>query len=215
MNKTITIIFVVGLPVVIIGVGVGVAHATGELKDAFVPALTAALVWVTAFYAVATGQIMEASKKQVEASERQVEASKKQVEASERQVAIMLESQFNAAAPVVTLETDLNTPGVVKIYSLNAGKGPALNFRCWIEDTEHPELRVASKAVFKKVIPVTSIDNTLLHGIAVPQEYRLGVGYIRAQYESIFGKTYESCLMFPTDKSPQLEWSAAQEVIKL
>ena len=208
MNKTITIIFVVGLPVVIIGVGVGVAHATGELKDAFVPALTAALVWVTAFYAVATGQIMEASKKQVE-------ASKKQVEASERQVAIMLESQFNAAAPVVTLETDLNTPGVVKIYSLNAGKGPALNFRCWIEDTEHPELRVASKAVFKKVIPVTSIDNTLLHGIAVPQEYRLGVGYIRAQYESIFGKTYESCLMFPTDKSPQLEWSAAQEVIKL
>ena len=208
MNKTITIIFVVGLPVVIIGVGVGVACATGELKDAFVPALTAALVWVTAFYAVATGQIMEASKKQVEASERQVEAS-------ERQVAIMLESQFNAAAPVVTLETDLNTPGVVKIYSLNAGKGPALNFRCWIEDTEHPELRVASKAVFKKVIPVTSIDNMLLHGIAVPQEYRLGVGYIRAQYESIFDKTYESCLMFPANSSPQLEWGEAKEVIRL
>jgi len=194
MNRTIAIIFVVGLIVVIVGVGVAVARATGEIKDAFVPALTAALVWVTAFYAIATGEIMKASKEQA---------------------AVMLQSQLNAAAPVVTLEANLSGPGVVRIYSLNAGKGPALNFRCWIEDPEHPELRVVSKAVLENVIPAISSGDKQLHGIAVPQEYRLGLGYIRAQYESIFGKTYESCLMFPANVSPQFEWGEAQEVIRL
>lgn len=203
MNKTITIVFVVGLLVVTIGVGVGVGIATGEIEDAFVPALTAALVWVTAFYAVATGQIME--------------TSKKQVEASEKQAAIMLESQLNAGAPVVTLEADLSDPYMIRIYLLNTGKGPTLNFRCWIEDPEHPELRVVSRAILENVIPVISSGYTYTewHSIPVPERYTLRLGYIRAQYESIFGKTYESCLMFPTDKSPQLEWSAAQEVIKL
>lgn len=207
MNRTITIVFVVGLLVVTIGVGVGVSIATGEIKDAFVPALTAALVWVTAFYAVATGQIME--------------TSKKQVEASERQAAIMLESQLNAAAPVVTFEADLGDPYHVRIYLFNTGKGPALNFRCWIEDPEHPELRVVSRAILENVIPVTSSSSTHWHSIPVPEGYRwgtgytLGTGYIRAQYESIFGKTYESCLIFPKDKSAQLEWSEAKEVIKL
>jgi len=206
MNRTIVIILVIGLILVPIGVGVAVARATGEIKDAFVPALTAALVWVTAFYAVATGQIME--------------SSKRQVKASERQAAIMLESQLNAAAPVVTFEADLSDPYMIRIYLLNTGKGPALNFRCWIEDPEHPELRVVSRAILENVIPVISGSYTYTewHTIPVPERYTLRLGrsgYIRAQYESIFGKTYESCLMFPTDKSPQLEWGAAQEVIKL
>lgn len=207
MNRTITIIFIVGLIVVIVGVGVAVTMATGDIKDAFVPALTAALVWVTAFYAVATSEIMK--------------SSKRQVEASERQAAIMLESQLNAAAPVVTFEADLGDPYHVKIYLFNTGKGPALNFRCWIEDSEHPELRVVSRAILENVIPVTSSSSTHWNSIPVPEGYRwgtgytLGTGYIRAQYESIFGKTYESCLIFPKDKSAQLEWGEAQEVIRL
>jgi hypothetical protein len=35
------------------------------------------------------------------------------------------------------------------------------------------------------------------------------------QYESIFGKTYESCIMLPEDVSPQLGWGEAQEIVRI
>lgn len=196
MTKKLNVVLVIGLIVVIIGVGVGVTRATGELKDAYVPALTAALVWITAFYAIATAEIMRAAN---------------------RQATIMLNSQFNAAAPVVTLEANQSNPGFIRVYYLNAGKGPALNFRCWIEDPDHSELRVSDKAILQTIIPVISSPDKRSHDIHIEEyeEYKLGLGYVRAQYESVFGRTYESCLMFPENVSPQLEWGEAREVIRL
>ncbi|MFH1381546.1 MAG: hypothetical protein ABIH70_01485 [Chloroflexota bacterium] len=203
MNKAWTIIFVVGLLIVTVGVGVAVARATGDMKDAYVPALTAALVWVTAFYAVSTASILEATNQGVAIAEQQAE--------------IMLNSQFNAAAPVTTLEANQENPGFIRIIYMNAGKGPALNFRCWIENPEHSELKARGKAILQMVIPVALTDDKRYSDIALTDSYKVGMSqsYIRAQYESIFGKTYESRLMFPANVSPQLEWGEAKEIIRL
>ena len=132
-----------------------------------------------------------------------------------QQTQIMLNSQFNAAAPVISLEANQSNPGFIRVYFLNVGKGPAFNFRCWVEDPEHPELRVTDQALLRTILPEDPSNSKQYSDIKITGEYKLGVGYIRAQYESIFGKTYESSLMFPSNVSPQLEWGEAQEIVRI
>lgn len=184
-------IFVAGILVVIVAVGVTVGTRVG-LEHAFLAALTAALVWVTAFYAYMTSQISRATNQSVTTANRQAE--------------IMLNSEYNAAAPVIELNAAQNDVTKIRIYWNNIGKGPALNFRCWIEDEEHHELRARNKAVLRTA--VATGDGSYL---AIDTEiggYKLGVGvgYVRAQYQSIFRQTYESSLHFPTNVAPQLEY---------
>ncbi len=126
----------------------------------------------------------------------------------------MVEQHVNSAAPVITLEVvrQKDTPCELEIDLgwLNIGKGPALNFRCWIEDPEHPELRVRQRAICRTAVEVALSDKLFAGTIhtGIPG-YKLGIGYVRAQYESIFGRTYESCLFFPTNTAPELKYGEA------
>lgn len=137
----------------------------------------------------------------------------------------MGEQQVNSVAPVITLEagrhievveerSELALKGYIEVEKINIrvayvniGKGPALNFRCWIEDPEYPELRTLGKAICQTAVEITLTD--VAHDGIIKTEmsgYYLGRGYIRAQYESIFGITYESCLFFPTNAAPELKY---------
>ena len=40
-------------------------------------------------------------------------------------------------------------------------------------------------------------------------EYKLGVGHVRAQYESVFKITYESRLFFSENATPELKYGEA------
>ncbi len=126
------------------------------------------------------------------------------VKAANRQAEIMLNAEYNAAAPVVKLEVEGR--GQIKVTCENIGKGPALNLRCWVEDKEHPELRedkVFSTAVAAGEPYVSFISADIDTGI---KDYMLRVGCVMAQYESIFKKTYESSLLLSTDADPQLTY---------
>ena len=195
MTKRQLVIFVAGVLVVTVMVGVSVGAKVG-LEQAFQAALTAALVYVTATYVFITSQVITVSRQQAK---------------------IMEEDQLNSAAPVLMLdvsskEKPAGSEVEINVGWMNIGKGPALNFRCWIEDPEHPELRVRQKAICHTAIEVALNDvmseKTIHTGIP---GYRLGVGYIRAQYESIFKKTYESCLFFPTNAAPELKYGKARD----
>ena len=197
MTRLELVIFIVCLLLVIAGAGVSVGSCVG-LEQAFMAALTAALVYVTATYAFFTFRI---------------------VRISDRQARIMSEAQVNSAAPVVMLEASYNEEpsGVaISVSWKNIGKGPALNFRCWVEDGEHPDLRVPRKAICRTAIEV-ALSESMPTGFIYTEipGYRLGVGYIRAQYESIFNRTYESCLLYSENAAPELKYGEATERIIL
>lgn len=196
MSRGQLVVFLVGLPMTIVGVGVTVGITVG-LEQGFQVALTAALVYVTATYVVLTSQVLTVSKQQAE---------------------IMKEGQLNSAAPVVMLdvissrEHPIFNEVEIDVGLMNIGKGPALNFRCWIEDPEHPELRAPQKAICYTAIGVALSDIVSERTIRTRiSGYKLGMGYVRAQYESIFKKTYESCLFFPTNAAPELKYGAAKD----
>jgi len=197
MTRLELVIFAVCLLLVIAGVGVSVGLWVG-LEQAFMAALTAALVYVTAAYAFFTFRI---------------------VKISDKQASIMSEAQVNSAAPVVMLEASYNegtSETEIAVSWKNIGKGPALNFRCWVEDKECPDLRVPRKAICRTAVEVALSENMctgLIH-TEIPG-YRLGVGYIRAQYESIFNRTYESCLLYFENAAPELKYGEATERIIL
>jgi hypothetical protein len=149
------------------------------------------LVCVTIYYAVQTRKMAKEMKKQAE---------------------IALNGQFNAVAPVIELDGEGRK--IIWIGWRNVGTGPALNFRCWIEDEEHPELRNVKKAVCLRAIAAS--DDAKKQNIDTEiADYRLGIGYVRAQYESILGKTYESCLFFPGNAAPELKYGEAKEIVIL
>lgn len=187
-------IFLVGIISVIVAVGVNVARQVG-LEQAFQAALTAALVYVTATYVYLTSQVVSVTKQQTE---------------------IMNNQQLNSAAPVMMLTLGRIRPSgnevEINVGWINIGKGPALNFRCWIEDPEHPELRVRSKAICRTAVEVALSDvvpEATIH-TGIP-EYVLGLGHIRAQYESMFKVTYESRLFFAEDAAPELKYGEAKK----
>jgi ABC-type multidrug transport system fused ATPase/permease subunit len=189
-----TVLFIVIALISIIGVGVLIAISTKSLANGFIPALTLSLVWVTAYYAFVTAKIMEINDKQAN---------------------IALEAQFSSAVPIISLRvTPSPYPAVNQIIvtTYNMGKGPALNFRCWIEDSEYPSLKRKDNIVYDTAIPIDTHRN---YDIDIPsKEYTLCNGYIRAQYESVFGITYESTLIFPQNTASQLEWVKAKEVLR-
>ena len=108
MTKRQLTIFLIGIISVIVAVGVSVAIKVG-LEQAFLAALTAALVYVTATYVYLTSQVVSASKQQTE---------------------IMNNQQLNSAAPVMSLAT-YKAPlpwegdtGEIGVVCANIGKGP-------------------------------------------------------------------------------------------
>ena len=87
-----------------------------------------------------------------------------------------------------------------------------LNFRCWIEDPEHPEFRVKDKAICRTAVEVALSEGPNLCTIHTRiGGYSLGRGYIRAQYESVFGLTYESSLLFPENAAPEFKYGKAKK----
>ncbi len=138
--------------------------------------------------------------------------AKRMAKEAKKQAEIMLNAQFNAVAPVI--ELDAGGTKTIRIGWQNVGVASALNFRCWIEDEEYPELRNVRKAVHRTVVALSGegreqdIDTEI-------EGYTLGIGYVRAQYESILGKTYESCLLFPANAAPELKYGEAKEIIIL
>ena len=182
-------IFLIGILIIIVAAAYIAAYVAGYYpgkEQVVLAALTAALVFVTATYVYLTSKAVEASNKQAE---------------------IMLNAEYNAAAPVIKLEA--GGTGDISIAWENVGKGPALNFQCWIEDEEHAELRAGKKVKFHTAIAAGESGLDTIH--MEIQGYKLGVGYVRARYQSVFGKTYESCLIFSTDPAPELKYGEAKE----
>lgn len=193
MTRRRLIIFLASIGATIVAVGVNVQMRVGP-AEAYDAALTAALVGVTAIYVVLTSRV---------------------VTISQEQTRIMQEQQRNNAAPVVKLScTESRGANEVEINVgwMNIGKGPALNFRCWIEDAEHPELRAPDKAICRTAVEVALSDvisPAIIH-TGIP-DYKLGAGYIRAQYESVFKITYESCLFPPENAAPELRYREVEK----
>lgn len=79
-----------------------------QLAPAYSLILSAALVAVTAVYVYLTSRTVNASNRQAE---------------------IMLNAEFNAAAPVIKLHAG-TSGSTVNVDFQNVGKGPALNFKC-------------------------------------------------------------------------------------
>ena len=214
MSRMGTGIAVAGLVVVTIAVAVLAAKGTGKLADAFIPGLTAALVWVTGYYAIATAKLLEATN-------RGVQVAAQQANTVSTQTQIMLNAEYNAAAPVVSLQANVNlqeNETEVTVIFNNIGKGPALNFRCWIEDPNHQELRSHKRSIFRTALENSGRISTEGHINIDIRDYRLGSGFLKAQYESVFGKTYESRLMYPANVEPQLEYGEVKdekEIIRL
>lgn len=160
---------------------------TGEAINVF---LIGALVLVTAIYARETTVVAKATREQAE---------------------LLRQQQHNAVAPVIELEAASIGIEEVNVGFSNIGLGPALNFRCWIEDEQYPRLRTAHKGIFRYALGRGDTgQRTIATGIG---GYKLGVGYIRAQYEDVFGRTYESCLIFPANALPELKYGIAKDKI--
>lgn len=185
MTKQQWLNFVIGIGATIALVG-GLVGSFIGLEQAFVAGITAGLVYVTAFYVYLTSQTVKASNKQAE---------------------IMLNAEYNAAAPVIRLAT--SGTGDISIDWENVGKGPALNFQCWIEGEEHAELRIGKKVRFHTVIAAGESGHDTIY--TEIKGYKLGVGYIKARYQSVFRKTYESCLIFSSDPAPEFKYGEAKE----
>ncbi|MFQ5924841.1 MAG: hypothetical protein ACE5IE_02460 [Dehalococcoidia bacterium] len=151
------------------------------------------LVIVTGIYAWRTFAISKGTEKQAEASTKMAEE--------------MREQRHDAVRPVVRIEAQDSRK--INISCTNVGTGPALNLRCWIEDKEHPEWRDRTKALCLSALAgrgehrAVKVD-TQIEGYTV-HEGR-GYGYLRAQYEDVFGKPYESRLISSTNAAPELQY---------
>ena len=159
------IALILGIPLVICAVGVSVGYQVG-LEQAFQAGLTAALVFVTAYYAYSTRRILDATKEQSTIATKQAE--------------IMLEGQFQAEAPVMKLRTENATN--IRIEVENIGKGPALNVKCWIDDPQQLDLQ--NNQLCWAAIAVGGNHHRFID--TEIEGYSLKKGCVRAQYESIF-----------------------------
>lgn len=133
---------------------------------------------------------------------------------TDRMAGHMRQQQSNAVAPVIELDAD--GIGNIMVGFCNIGVGPALNFRCWIEDEQYPNLRTAHKCISRRAVAVSldrvGISQAIWTGI---NGYKLGQGYLRAQYEDVFGQTYESCLIISENALSELKYGRAKEKIVL
>ena len=183
MRKWITPIFLsIGFVAVIAIVAVSVNYYVGDTQAAEA-GITAALVYVTGVYVFLTWRHTE----------------------------ILKSAQWNTVAPVVALEAreeqDPNGTTNFRIWWSNIGAGPALNFRCWVEDSEHKELRTKGKAITFEVIQQNGDMREHPDPIKTNLTgYKLGAGFLRAQYDSILGKTYETTIHHHKDGAPQMRW---------
>jgi hypothetical protein len=169
------------------------------MADRIQTSITAAVLLVTAWYAYLTFQAVKVSRQQAK---------------------LLTESQYNAAVPVVNLSVSQHYEyvegTVVRIYLRNVGKGPALNFRCWIEDETFPTLKTKDKAIWRTAIGISlDSDNDWATIETEIPKYKLGLGFVRAQYESVFGHTYESSLMISENALPEFKFGKAKETIIL
>lgn len=126
----------------------------------------------------------------------------------------MVQQRHEAVAPVV--ELDASGTRDIEVGFLNIGAGPALNFRCWIEDPQYPHLKSKRHCISRRAVGISHSDiaSTGIIPTGLPN-YSLGQGYIRAQYEDVFGITYETCLIFYFGELPELKYGLAKEKIVL
>lgn len=161
-----------------------------------------ALAIVTGIYARQTKIIADVTKQQAIDIEKQATASVKMAEE-------MREQRYSSARPVIEIEA--RGTKVVDISCTNIGVGPALNLRCWIEDEEHTGWRRGKTKVLCRMALGTGINNVAGKQIHTGIDgYTLhegkGSGYVRAQYEDAFGRTYESCFISSTKAAPELKY---------
>ena len=197
-----------------------IAEATKEQSDA-----SAKLAEATKISADASVKLAEATKISADASVEMAEATKisagasvKMAEATTKQAEIALNGQFNAMAPLLEIEVwdydfrDADTR--IKLVWRNIGTGPALNFRCWIEDEEHPQLRQLGKETYRAAIANGQEPYSWTVDVQI-KGYRLGVGmgYLRAQYWSVFEIPYETSVRFETPDRHELRYGKAKEIV--
>ena len=207
--------WIVGIGGIVLGQALG--QWTGDRS--FELAITFTLVWVTALYVLETAGIRKSSEESAGAAREQAKATIEMVMATKEQ-------QHNIVAPVIELSTGLySDEGTVEVWLRNIGVGPALNLRCWIDDPEHPELRKKEKALFQGGLGVGSTyPSTKIGPITWSPAIRTGLkgykliqsqGRLRAQYEDVFGMTYESSFIVSTNALPELKYGVATEKIIL
>jgi hypothetical protein len=195
MNRRVLFIFSIGLLVVIVGVGVTVAQKVG-LEQAYTAALTAALVWVTAFYAIVTSEILRANNRSVEATNRQVDASLRMANETR-------EARADSLRPIIVLGRQPIQSGDLRIVPLieveenihlyNVGSGPALNlvFYRYEPNRENP----TGSFIGNQRFPVFSPNDTSeifiksLFGQVGMSSHDLVV-----EYEDVFGRKWRSGL---------------------
>lgn len=133
---------------------------------------------------------------------------------TDRMARTMEQQKHEALAPVIELDATGITD--IEVGFLNIGVGPALNFRCWIEDSRYPHLRSSNQCISRRAVGTSHSDiaSTGIIQTGLPN-YSLGQGYIRAQYENVFGLTYESCLVFREAVLPELKYSCAKKKVVL
>lgn len=72
--------------------------------------------------------------------------------ATEVMARTVVQQRHEAVAPVIELDADGIT--IVNVGFRNIGMGPALNFRCWIEDLQYPSLRNKQYCISHRAVGV-------------------------------------------------------------
>jgi len=132
---------------------------------------------------------------------------------TQRLAAMMEAHQRETVAPLMLLR--VSGTGDLRLRFRNGGGGPALHFRCWIEDPDHPELRSRSRAVTRAAVPAGGKRREARFLVGLP-DYLLGEGTaVRAQLEDLRGTCYETVLTVGPDGTPHTEHRAGVRRVEL
>lgn len=192
--------------------GIAVVKDSAILLASVNSILTIGLIGFTYMYVKHTKELVDKADEQKQAM---IQGTIK----ADEQKQVMIEGNINIVAPLIELRLWRAQPPSIgefaEIEFRNIGRGPALQFRAWIEFGEGPLFR--SKAFFVQLIPsdgkwrrTPSIQGEVQGewvGTVSPK--------VRAQYHGTFGerKTYESFLVFPANAPPTLEFGVATEFV--
>ncbi len=160
------------------------------------------LVVVTVSYAASTHRIEHASKEQVEATRRQTEVSRDAIK-------IALDSQKDAAMPILEPSPQRWTlrGNTISVPYTNVGRGPALNLIVCV-NYESQDRRQSITGTCDEPIPVLSVESVCTLHVKVPvsdaptlpKEPVPGFRMV-AQYSDIFGREFRFTIN-ETSKGP-------------
>jgi hypothetical protein len=149
------------------------------------------------------------ARRQANLSLRALVVAENQAAISDRALQLALNAEYNAASPVIRLVASPLVAGGISVTCENVGRGPALNFQCWIECDGFDSLlaplnrRNATAMGAEGQVPFLWEGGIKPPGMNLRlPSFKDGLDII-AQYDDVFGRPFESRLEIVNDVLPQ------------